>query len=87
MSISLKILSPNQPLFTATAQRIVLPVKEGMLTIIERRAPRSEMLTDGYIILLDDQNTPVQKIKISGGIAEIAEDICQIATESFENFT
>ena len=84
MSISLKIFSPDQMPFDATAARVVLPIEKGMLTIIERRAPRSEMLSEGEILLLDEQNKIFQKIKISGGLAEIAKDVCKVATEAFE---
>ncbi len=84
MSISLKIFSPDQAPFDTTAARVVLPILKGTLTILERRAPRSEMLTAGEILLLDEQNKTFQKIKISGGLAEISEDICRVATETFE---
>lgn len=83
MSIALKIFAPDEQSFTATAERVVLPIQNGTLTIIERRAPRSEILVQGDVILLDKDNHPCQKIQINGGMAEIAQDICLIATEHF----
>ena len=84
MAIKLKIYLPDK-LFTETsADKVMLPVKEGYLTIIHERAPRSQLLVEGTVNLLDTNNQSFKRIKIAAGFAEIAEDICQIATESAE---
>jgi F0F1-type ATP synthase epsilon subunit len=84
MYIVLKINTPEKTYKPQKANKVVLPVKEGNLTIIKDRAPRSQILTEGMVMLLDEQNTILKKWHIGGGVAEIAEDVCQIAVENIE---
>jgi len=84
MTILLEISLPDSVYATANADKVVLPIKEGNLTIISGRAPRSQLLTEGVIVLLDAQNKPFQSWRIGGGIAEIANDVCKVAVEQIE---
>ncbi len=84
MAIELKICLPDKVYVQTSADKILLPVDEGNLTIIHERAPRSQLLQAGVIALLDASNQAFKKWKISGGVAEIAEDVCQIAVENIE---
>lgn len=82
MSVVLKICLPDKVFFEGKADKIILPVDEGTLTIIKDRAPRSQLLRQGCVILLDEDNKEIQKWHIDGGLADIAEDICNIAVTS-----
>jgi len=84
MAIDLKIYLPDKVYIETSANKIVLPVKEGNLTIIHKRAPRSQLLVEGIVALLDTQNLILKRFKIGGGFAQIAQDICQIAVENVE---
>ena len=84
MAITLEIYTPEKVFASLKADKIVLPVKEGNLTIIAGRAPRSQVLTQGEVILLDEANQALQTFEINGGLAEIAGDVCKIATESLQ---
>ncbi|MBQ7659281.1 MAG: hypothetical protein IJS26_00860 [Alphaproteobacteria bacterium] len=84
MTIKLEISLPDRVYATASADKVVLPVKEGNLTVILGRAPRSQLLTEGIIALLDVQNKTLQSWRIGGGIAEIANDVCKVAVEQIE---
>jgi len=84
MAIELVISLPDRVYIKTKADKVVLPVKEGNLTIILGRAPRSQLLTGGVIALLDSQNKPFQSWRIGSGIAEIAEDVCKVAVEEIE---
>lgn len=80
----MKIETPEKTYKPQKADKVVLPVMEGNLTIIEGRAPRSQLLTEGALMLLDAQNTVIKKWHIGTGVAEIAQDVCQIAVENIE---
>ena len=81
MAIRLEIYTPEKTWPAYTADKIILPVSAGNLTIIKDRAPRSQVLTSGQIMALDSNNH-IQKVwTIDGGLAEIATDVCKIATE------
>lgn len=81
MSVTLKINLPDRSLKEEKAAKIVLPVQNGTLTVIEDRAPTMQMLEAGVVRLLDDQNQTVKRWFINGGIADIASDYCKIAVE------
>jgi len=81
MNITLEIFTPEKIFFKGTADKVILPVKEGNLTIIKDRAPRLQVLTKGKIVLLNPDNTAFRSWQIDGGVAEIAKDVCQIAVE------
>ncbi len=84
MSITLHIYTPQTTYPPQKADKVVLPVKEGNLTIIKDRAPRSQVLSSGTLSLLDENNQAFKSWQIEGGLAEIAEDICTIAVENIK---
>ncbi len=84
MAIELKICLPDKVYVQTSADKVLLPVAEGNLTIIHERAPRSQLLKAGTVALLDTNNQAIKKWKISSGVAEIAQDFCQIAVENIE---
>lgn len=81
MSVTLKINLPDRSLKEEKSAKIVLPIENGTLTVIEDRAPTMQMLTVGVVKLLDDQNQTTKRWFINGGVADIASNYCQIAVE------
>ena len=81
MSIKLEIYTPEKNIGKYTADKVIVPVAEGNLTIICERAPRSALLTKGCIVLLNEHNQSLKKWHITGGIMEVASDICKVAVE------
>lgn len=84
MSITLRIYTPEKEYKPQKADKVIVPVSQGNFTLIHGHAPRSQILTDGDVQLLDENNKAFKKWHISGGMAEIAEDVCQIAVEEIE---
>ncbi len=84
MPISLKISLPDRVYLETKADKVILPVSQGTLTIIHGRAPRSQLLVQGEISLLDHNNKTFKQWKIGGGIAEIFNDICLVAVEKID---
>lgn len=84
MSITLHIYTPEKLFGKYTADKVIVPVREGNLTIIHKRAPRSGLLTEGKVVLLNENNKPFKQWHIIGGIMEIASDICKIAVQNIE---
>ena len=78
MPIALEIYAPEKLILRDKADKVVLPIAEGTLTIIKERAPRLQALTAGDVVLLDEANREVKRVGISGGVADIAEDKCTI---------
>ena len=84
MSVTLQINTPEKAGRKYQADKVVMPVEAGNLTIISSRAPSSQILTQGVVTLLNENNEPFKKWRIGDGMVEIAEDVCQIATEYVE---
>lgn len=90
MSVKLKINLPDRTVSEQTAARILLPIANGTLTIIEERAPTMQLLSAGVVALLDEENKITHRWFINGGLADVALDYCKIAVEEavdLNNFT
>ena len=84
MSIILKIYTPEKVYTPHKADKVVLPIDKGNLTVLHGRAPRSQVLKEGVVQLLDENNNAFKKWHVGGGVAEIAQDVCQIAVEDVQ---
>lgn len=84
MPVALKVYTPEKLVLSDVADKVVLPVQEGTLTIIHDRAPRLQILTAGKILLLNEKNESVKTFLILGGVADIASDVCTLAVQGFE---
>ena len=82
MSIKLEIYTPEKNIGKYTADKVIVPVAEGNLTIICERAPRSALLTKGCIVLLNEHNQSFKKWHITGGIMEVCKVAVEEITES-----
>lgn len=87
MAIRLNIYMPDRALPAENADKVVLPVAAGNLTVIPDRAPTSQLLVAGAVQLLDAQNRVQKRWFINGGIADIAQDVCKIAVEEAIDLT
>lgn len=81
MPIRLVLNLPEKTLAKETADKVILPVAEGNLTVIKERAPRLQLLVAGDVILLDADNQEIKRFAIGGGLADIAEDVCTVAAK------
>lgn len=79
--IQLKIVLPYKVLPTLDVAQVVLPADKGMMTIIRDRAPTTVLLTNGILEVLNEQNVAVAKYFIQGGVANIADNKCEVMTE------
>ena len=84
MSVTLQINTPEKTGKKYQADKVVMPVAVGNLTVISSRAPSSQVLTQGVVMLLNENNEAFKKWRIGGGMVEIAEDVCHIAAEDVE---
>jgi F-type H+-transporting ATPase subunit epsilon len=81
-NISLKIITPSKVVIKDTlVNKVIIPAYLGDMTILKDRAPSSVLLRDGVLQILDANNNPVDKYFVKGGIADIAQDKCIIASE------
>ncbi len=60
---------------------IVLPTVRDNLTVINGRAPSLVYLNPGVIKLMDSPDNVCEKIYVSEGIAEIANNQCNVSSE------
>ncbi len=79
--ILFRISRPYKQSKTMTAQKVVLPSTNGMITLLPNRAPIMIGLTNGLIEILDDKNNPIEKWFIKGGIADCARNRCAVSSE------
>lgn len=81
MSIALTILLPDKIYTTEKADKVILPYDKGNLTVINQRAPTVMLLNNGLIQCLNEKNEITKMWYINSGMADIANNICRIATE------
>lgn len=81
--IALKIYMPGKVVLDDNVYRVVLPCTGGnTLTIIDRRAPSIVALDMGAVQILDENNSSVREFYISGGMADVKNNVCEILTEA-----
>ncbi len=79
--VQLILAKPDGIVKTGEFFGIVLPTIADNLTIIVGRAPSIVQLQPGIIRLIDEQGQTKEKYYISGGVAEVAGDVCVISAE------
>lgn len=80
MSIKLYICLPDRVLNEKQADKVILPLENKTLTLIDGRAPTIQPLATGAVILLDEHNQAYQRYFIDGGFANIENNVCRLAT-------
>lgn len=81
-NVRLKIFLPDKIYTEQDVYRVVIPGRNGDLTVLPERAPTIITLANGYIRVLDEQDNVTDKYFIVGGFANIADDVCIISSEA-----
>ena len=81
MSVQLQLCTPEQLVTDEKVVKVLLPVPEGTLTVIEDKAPTSLMLTLGLVATMDSNNKIIKRWFISGGFADVANNVCKVAAD------
>ena len=71
---------------SVSAERVVLPAVEGDLTVLSDRAPTSLLLRDGQVKVLDKENRIEHRYFVKGGIADIAQNVCNVSSEVIDEY-
>ena len=79
-NLTLKIYTPEKTAFNRKVYRVVLPYGTTNLTVIEDRAPTSLVINAGVMQILDESDRVKDWYFIDSGVADIADNICQIST-------
>ena len=79
-NVTLKIFTPEKTALDKKVYRVVLPYGNTNLTVLEERAPTSLVLHAGLLQLLREDDSVAESYFIDSGVADIADDICQIST-------
>lgn len=68
----LKILTPNEKLFSGEVTQVVLPTKAGEITVLANHIPLISLLSIGEIKVLDD-NKKENKFLVQGGVIDVKQ--------------
>ena len=79
-NVTLKIFTPEKTALERKIYRVVLPYGNTNLTILEERAPTSLVLHEGLLQILREDDSVEDVYFIDRGVADIADDVCQIST-------
>ena len=79
-NVTLKIWTPERTAMNRKVYRVVLPYSDKNLTVIEDRAPTSLVINAGVMQILDEQDNVKDWYFVDSGVADIADNICQIST-------
>jgi F-type H+-transporting ATPase subunit epsilon len=71
MTINLKITTPERIIFEGEVSQIVLPTKEGEITVLANHAPLISLLEAGEIEFKKDKNDEESILAISSGFLQI----------------
>ena len=79
-NVTLKIYTPEKTVLDKKVYRVVLPYGNTNLTVLEERAPTSLVLHAGLLQILQEDDSIAESYFIDSGVADIADDLCQIST-------
>ena len=82
--ILLIIHTPIKKLLEKKVAKVVIPAFAGKLTVLPDRAPSEILLSEGVLAILDENAEVSEEYKIGKGVADIANDTCNIYTEFAE---
>lgn len=82
MGLQLKIISIERTLFSGEVKEVTLPGEAGPFTILPMHAPIISSLAEGYVSYIPEgkskEGDEPEKVKISGGFAEMNEDVVTV---------
>ena len=79
-NVTLKIWTPERTAMNRKVYRVVLPYGTTNLTVIDDRAPTSLVINAGVMQILEEQDNIKDWYFIDNGVADIADNVCQIST-------
>ena len=82
MSLTLRVLSPDQSVFDGTAQEVILPSTTGLVGILPGHISMVTALDIGVMRVLSDGNW--KSIALMGGFAEVESDDVTVLVNSAE---
>ncbi len=77
--MTLDILTPEQSLFSGTAERVQLPGINGKFEVLDNHAPMIATIKEGKIKVTTGNNK--QEIKVKSGIVEILKNKVSVLVE------
>ncbi len=77
--MTLDILTPEQSLFSGTADRVQLPGINGKFEVLDNHAPMIATIKEGKIKVTTGNNK--QEIKVKSGIVEILKNKVSVLVE------
>ena len=82
-NVTLKIWTPERTVMNKKVYRVVLPYSDKNLTVLENRAPTSLVINAGVLQILDENEKVKEWYFVDNGVADIADNVCQISTRHF----
>ena len=82
MSLTLRVLSPDQSVFDGTAQEVILPSTTGLVGILPGHISMVTALDIGVMRVLSDGNW--KSIALMGGFAEVESDDVTVLVNAAE---
>jgi F-type H+-transporting ATPase subunit epsilon len=76
-----ELVSPDQLLYSADAESVVVPGTEGEFTMLPNHAPLVTSLRNGGVILVNGADQPSKEFAVFGGIAEVTNTSLTILAE------
>lgn len=80
MTLTLKVISPEETVLDGTADEVILPSSTGQLGILTNHAPLTTVLEIG--VLRFKTNNQWQAIALMGGVAEVEENEVTVLVNS-----
>ena len=78
-NIKLVVLSPQKTILETYVSKVTLPASKGQFMVLYNHAPVITSLEDGA--LLYEEAGKLQKLEISGGFAEVNDNVVTVCAE------
>jgi F-type H+-transporting ATPase subunit epsilon len=78
--MKLQFLSPNKTIFDGEVESVTIPGEKGSFTVLDHHAPLLTTMISGTVaFVIKDKD--VKEISVSGGFAEIKDNVVTVCTE------
>lgn len=82
-TFSITVVSPEEMLYKGTVREVIVPAKEGIMSILPRHAPLLAALKKGTIKILEGSSE--KKFEIENGFVEVSRKEERASEDSFVN--
>ena len=76
------LVSPESLLLSAEVEQVVVPGSEGQFTVLPRHAPFMSTLRDGDLAIYRTPGGQPEKVRVTGGFAEVSDKGLTVLAES-----